>query len=930
MHGRESAHDKPALLAAMHEAFSTYERDASLGALERCIDTCQRLIPALDETEVEHGNAVLQLAEFLGNRWTRTRSAVHWAQAAGLIDEFRARIPPGDWREPLYALAQGALLYRRADATQAVDDIANALGRLQEARAMVRYGSFVHRLSSLYQGNLRLRRFEVERDPGDLEAALADSGAVLASEHTRPAHVVAAAKTFARAAYLHADLVRADAHLDFAVDAVRRALTLTNESMDIGDLQGVLGSLLRERFARGGRAADIDDAIEACRTAAQLPGLPDTLRAARLDNLGNAFAARHGSRGDVTDLDAMIDCHRQALRLSPAGSPDRARIHANLARSLLARWRNRHDPGALNEAQSTLMAGLCIEVAPMSVTGLLNALLLEALLESDLATGTDAHLDQAIAAGEAALRAVTSSEGDDPVTYRLAARARWSPLARRLVGALLRRAERHSEAKEADLRRAVAIGEAAKVPLLTRELLRRSLAAPADVEEGSLFLEKQLLAELAAYDVHDMAPADKLSESRRLRRIAQRRSAWGALEQVWDEICATGPAGAQYVRIRRDISAALDAALQNRPPDWLLLSMLDIEELSPEGRWQQGFCVIALPPGNGAPLKVLCSGPHDAVSNAQELFQMQVLDDPEADPQKETWWCGLGALVHCNPADGQAQMMFSTNSRGLNLPWQLLFERTGWRDAEGAVLPVVVVPSLVLVAEAGASGEEEWQELRNSAEYFGVQDDSGVAENVRVSLRMPAAPSKPALVVGDPLRDLEDASDEAVNVAQALSVEPLLGPAASIKAVRDGFHDARIVHIAAHASFNDLDPLASVLRLADGDLSARDLIGSWSTSELVVLSACESGTGAPVLGGEAVGLAIELLRSGVQGVIASLWPVDDEATAFLMRRFYSARVRDHSNARALAKAMSDTQRQPAWKGPYYWAGFVLVQRGFGK
>ena len=61
----------------------------------------------------------------------------------------------------------------------------------------------------------------------------------------------------------------------------------------------------------------------------------------------------------------------------------------------------------------------------------------------------------------------------------------------------------------------------------------------------------------------------------------------------------------------------------------------------------------------------------------------------------------------------------------------------------------------------------------------------GVAENIRVTLRMPAAPSNSALVVGDPLTDLTQASDEAVGVAQALAVAPLLGAAANIKAVRE-------------------------------------------------------------------------------------------------------------------------------------------------
>lgn len=924
-----STGDNAALIEALSRVFSVWASTHSLLTLDECIDICQRLIPKLDEGKVEHGNAVLQLAELLGSRWASSRSDSQWAHASGLIDGFRAGIPPADWREPLYALAQGALLYRRADVTQAPDDIANALGRLQEARSTVRYGSFVHRYSSLYQCNLRLRRFEAEREPIDLEAALLDSGDVLGSEHVPPPHVVSAAKTFARAAYLRADLARDSGYIDPAVEAVRRALALTGDPFETSDLQGALASLLSERFAREGIAADIDAAIDAYRAALQVQGLPEEVLAARIDNLGNGLAKRHNVAGDVADLDEAVLCHRRALRLSLPRSPGRAKMHVRLASALLACWRSRRDSAALEETITTLTAGLRCKVTTGSTIVELNGLMLDALLASELASGVDAVLDRAIAAGEAALRAYLQSEGDDPVAYRLAARQRVSPIARRLMGALLRRAARDSAVPGADLRRAVVIGEATKVPMLTHELLRRTLAAPAGVAEGDLSVEKRLLAELAAYDVHEMAPADGLGQARRLRRIAQRGNAWAALQRVWRDIAATGTAGEQYVGMRRDLSAALDSALQQRPRDWLLLSMLDIEELSSDGRWQSMFCVIALPPGEASPAHLICRGPHAVVDHAQKAFLAQVIDDPDADLSLESWWHELGALFGGPHAAETVQIMFSTNAGGLNLPWPLLFERCGWRGTEGTMPAAVVVPSLVLAAENGDSDAEAWHELRNAAQHFGIQDDASVAENVRVSLRMPAAPSRTALVVGDPLADLDDAHNEAVRVAQTLSVKPLLGPAATIAAVREGFHNARIVHIAAHASFNELDPLASVLCLADGDLAARDLIGSWSTSELVVLSACESATGAPLLGGEAVGLAIELLRSGAQAVIASLWSVDDEATSYLMQRFYLARAQGRPSARALAMAMTDTQRQPGWKGPHYWAGFVLMQRGFG-
>jgi hypothetical protein len=308
----------------------------------------------------------------------------------------------------------------------------------------------------------------------------------------------------------------------------------------------------------------------------------------------------------------------------------------------------------------------------------------------------------------------------------------------------------------------------------------------------------------------------------------------------------------------------------------------------------------------------------------------QVFEGAEATPCGETWWEELGSLLRNKQRDIDAQILLSATSDSLNLPWQLLFERSAWLDSEGVTPPTVVVPSLVLTATAGAAGDNEWHEPMSSAQFFGLADEHNVADGVRVMLRRPSTPRTGALVVGDPARDLKRAIDEAENVAQTLGVKPLLGPEASIEAVSSGFQTARVVHIAAHASFDPDDPLNSVLHLADGELSARRLIGSWNTSELVVLSACESGTGAPILGGEVLGVATELLRSGVQAVIASIWPVDDAATAYLMKQFHRSRVGGLATARALAKAMSATKAQPGWSGPYYWAGFVLVQRGWGE
>jgi CHAT domain-containing protein len=135
------------------------------------------------------------------------------------------------------------------------------------------------------------------------------------------------------------------------------------------------------------------------------------------------------------------------------------------------------------------------------------------------------------------------------------------------------------------------------------------------------------------------------------------------------------------------------------------------------------------------------------------------------------------------------------------------------------------------------------------------------------------------------------------------------------------------LHLAAHARFDPSSPLESPILLANGALSARDLIGEWSASKLIVLSACESGVGGTLIGGEIAGLAHALLRSGADIVVASLWPVDDDSTAQLMIRFYQLLAQGVEPAAALAWAMQRIREQPGREHPYHWSGFVLAQAG---
>jgi CHAT domain-containing protein len=143
----------------------------------------------------------------------------------------------------------------------------------------------------------------------------------------------------------------------------------------------------------------------------------------------------------------------------------------------------------------------------------------------------------------------------------------------------------------------------------------------------------------------------------------------------------------------------------------------------------------------------------------------------------------------------------------------------------------------------------------------------------------------------------------------------------------------RIVHIATHGIINNERPELSgiVLSLFDqqgnsqnGFLRLRDIYNLKLPADLVVLSACSTALGKDVKGEGLVGLTRGFMHAGAAGVVASLWKVDDEATAELMKHFYTALFKKGlPPAAALRDAQLELAKYPRWQSPYYWAGFVI-------
>jgi len=163
------------------------------------------------------------------------------------------------------------------------------------------------------------------------------------------------------------------------------------------------------------------------------------------------------------------------------------------------------------------------------------------------------------------------------------------------------------------------------------------------------------------------------------------------------------------------------------------------------------------------------------------------------------------------------------------------------------------------------------------------------------------------------------------------------GTAATESLFRSIAPDYQVIHLATHGYFNKFNPLLSGLEMeadeaSDGRLEVHEILGLQLNSDLVTLSACETGLGSGYFteipaGDDFVGMTRAFLQAGSASVLASLWEVDDRSTVDLMTTFYGELKHDPAHddkAGALAAAQRSIKAQPDYRHPYYWAPFILV------
>ena len=262
--------------------------------------------------------------------------------------------------------------------------------------------------------------------------------------------------------------------------------------------------------------------------------------------------------------------------------------------------------------------------------------------------------------------------------------------------------------------------------------------------------------------------------------------------------------------------------------------------------------------------------------------------------------------------------------------------------AETERLLIVPDQDLALVPFAALPRRQggEWEYLAQSVE-IGMLPMAGRAPDW-------AEPRLPLLLAGNPLPDaagefeaLPTTKQEIAGIAAvwkrdadfSLLPSGCVGEASVVKLQRGrltastlrraGLSSFNTIHLATHAVASSLDPRRCAVILSNGErLSMNEIAELELGAALVVLSACRTGEGEIVPGEGVVGLTWAFLHAGAKAVAASLWSVEDEATAALMLAFHRYLSEGADPVSAMARAQRERMRvQPH---PAFWSPFVVV------
>jgi tetratricopeptide (TPR) repeat protein len=740
--------------------------------------------------------------------------------------------------------------------------------------------------------DIRRRLVTSARGPVDVAIAYSNLARALRDRYTRTGNV--------------SDLTE-------TLTALRDALNVfPNDVPIVARNRSDLVSALHAYYLRIGDPVALDEAVDVGRRAVVASDGADANRALMMANLAHTMILRYRHTGVATDLREALDYARRAANTTPIDRPERAQRLHDLGSVYRTAFKRSADPHHLSETVACFRAAL----AAISNDHPFRATIMHNLAETLVvaSTGTDAEaLMEAAACCRTSMDHASASVFQRCMSAHLLGtveftRGEWSAAVtgyRKAVELLPRLVTRAQHRPDQEYR----LGGVAGLP---QEAAAAALNA-SDVEAALTLLEGSR-GVLLAQAIETRSDFTSLRE--RQPRLADRLEALRAelgseattadnrhrADGEWHHVVSEIRRLPEFKRfllppsIDELRSAAFDGAIvaitaHSERSDALIVTPDGVEVVA-----LAGVCASTLAEQVRAFRTALAFDEWGADDQLLEVLSwlwesiahpvLTKLRLHAADkPARRLWWCpsGLSTALPLHAA-GHHVPRLAPGRKTIGVHDQVMSSYT---------------PTIRALLDAR-------QNLRPHTPHHPLV------------VAMPHTPTMP---------DLPRAGDEAHTVTRRLGgAPPLIGEAATRERVLDRLIDATWVHLACHASQDDMAPSNSALHLHDGRLSVLDIVRARRVgpAQFAYLSACSTAHAGLTLPDEAIHISSAFQLAGYPHVVGTMWPIADKVACDIADDVYK---RLDGQLRYLAEAVHSAVtvvRDKYRAHPRLWAAHIHI------
>lgn len=350
------------------------------------------------------------------------------------------------------------------------------------------------------------------------------------------------------------------------------------------------------------------------------------------------------------------------------------------------------------------------------------------------------------------------------------------------------------------------------------------------------------------------------------------------------------------------------AALAGRPTDRLLARQAELEEaVRSRARHAKGILAAAIEPPPPAAEVVEGLGDHALVEIVNDRGDLHAVVVAGGTARLRR----LAAVADVARELDGLRFAFKRLSAGRGTPSSLAAARGAADFGAGRLDEMLLAPlgpeigdRPLLIVPTSLLHAVPWAALP-SCHGRAVTTAPSAAVWLRASRPTPPVDGAVVFVAGP---RLPHAAREVADLARRYpGARRLTGGRATCEAVCASLDGASLAHVASHGRFRADNPLFSCLELADGPLTVYDLECLDGPPRTLVLSSCDSGLSDVRPGDELMGLAAAVLALGTTTLVASVFPVADEATRLLMLAFHAQLRAGRPVATALAAAQAESR-----------------------